>query len=189
MRIRGGIVLVPPSLISTNAGYHPVDRPITPFILSLLGGLLIVAGGVFGLVFFNYSYYPYGSTLVFAMVAITTGIVVLAGCAMLYQRPDQHVIWGVLIVVFSVMSLFSWLGGLFGGFFVGMVLGIVGGCLGIAWNPGGTFGAMPRTVRFCQGCGRYVPIGYPFCPFCGTPAPVWRPPATSPEYRPPTTPP
>ncbi len=180
--------MVPPHMASAIVGYQPADRPVTPFILSLLGGLFIIVGGLFGLLLFNYSYY-YGSNLAFVAVAVTTGIVVLAGCAMLYVRPDQHVIWGVIIVVFSVLSLFSWVGGLFGGFFIGMVLGIVGGCLAIAWSPGTTYGGMPRAVRFCTGCGRYVPIGYPFCPFCGTPAPVWRPPVSSAEQRPPMGPP
>ncbi len=180
--------MVPPSLVSANAGFHPADRPITPFILSLLGGLFIIVGGLVGLVFFPYSYF-YGTNVAFVAVAISTGIVVLAGTAMLYVRPDQHLIWGVIIVVFSVMSIFSWIGGLFGGFFIGMVFGIVGGCLAIAWNPGGTYGGASRMVRVCMGCGRYVPIGYPYCAFCGTPAPVWRPPVASPGQQPPTSPP
>ncbi len=168
--------------ISSNA-----DRPITPFILSLLGGLFIIVGGIFGLVFFNFTYY-YGSNLPYVAVAVTTGIVVLAGAFMLYVRPDQHVIWGVIIVVFSVVSIFSWLAGLFGGFFVGMILGIIGGCVAIAWTPGATFGGAPKPVRVCTGCGRYVVLGYPYCPFCGTPAPVWRPPAAPGETRPPMGP-
>lgn len=185
--------MLPPSVSPASASYPSADRPVTPFILSLLGGLLIIVAGGFGLLFFNNGYYYgssyYGSNLAFVMVAVTTGIVVLAGCAMLYLRPDQHVIWGVIVVVFSVMSIFSWVGGLFGGFFVGMVLGIIGGCLAIAWNPGGTYGGAPRTVRFCTGCGRYVAFGYPYCGFCGTPAPVWRPPMAAPEQRPPVAPP
>ncbi len=94
---------MPQPPMSANAISSNADRPITPFILSLLGGLFIIVGGVFGLVFFNFTYY-YGSNLPYVAVAVTTGIVVLAGAFMLYVRPDQHVIWGVIIVVFLLLA-------------------------------------------------------------------------------------
>jgi len=42
--------------------------------------------------------------------------------------PGKEVIGGILVLVFSVISLFFTLGGLI----IGLILGIVGGALGIA---------------------------------------------------------
>jgi hypothetical protein len=64
---------------------------------------------------------------------IVFGIVVLISSIMLYTSPKQHELWGSLIVVFSVLSVLSCMGGMG----IGLILGIVGGVLGIVWKPGG----------------------------------------------------
>ena len=51
---------------------------------------------------------------------------------MLNRKPEQHSTWGILIVLFSVLSM---LGGAMGGFGVGLVLGLIGGILAITWKP------------------------------------------------------
>jgi hypothetical protein len=51
---------------------------------------------------------------------------------MLKSKPEQHSTWGVLIVLFSVLSM---LGGAMGGFGLGLVLGLIGGILAITWKP------------------------------------------------------
>lgn len=48
----------------------------------------------------------------------------------LLGKIENYNWWGVLIPIFSILSLF---GG--GGFFIGMILGIIGGALGLAWKP------------------------------------------------------
>src|SRR5947199_10114462 len=50
---------------------------------------------------------------------------------LLYVKPQQHVVWGVLVIVFSVVSLFYTLGG----FIIGLILGLIGGILGAVWKP------------------------------------------------------
>jgi hypothetical protein len=54
-------------------------------------------------------------------------LVVIAGAILIYM-PGYEVIGGILVLVFSIVSLFFTLGGLI----IGMILGIVGGALGIA---------------------------------------------------------
>jgi hypothetical protein len=73
--------------------------------------------------------------LAFAMtiLGIVFGIVVLISSIMLYTNPKQHELWGSLIVVFSVLSVLSCMGGMG----IGLILGIVGGVLAIVWKPGG----------------------------------------------------
>ena len=49
---------------------------------------------------------------------------------MLYTNPGSRSIWGILIIVFSVLSFFG-----FGGFIIGAILGIIGGVLALRWKP------------------------------------------------------
>jgi len=49
---------------------------------------------------------------------------------MLWMKPQQHVMWGVVVLLFSLFSIITT-----GGFFIGLILGLIGGILGIAWKP------------------------------------------------------
>ncbi len=154
-----------------RASVWPIERPVVPFILCLIGGLFVLAGGAYGLVYLGtVSYYNGGAYLVFDFLGIVSGGLVLLAAAMLYAAPPNHVAWGIVAIVFSVISIFSGPGNVFGGFFVGMVLGIVGGAMAIAWRSGGELSLM--DTRTCLTCGRHVLAAYPVCPHCGTPAPA-----------------
>jgi hypothetical protein len=54
------------------------------------------------------------------------GFGTLLGALMLNSNPREHVTWGVVIIVFSVLSLV-----IGGGFVVGMILGLIGGVLAL----------------------------------------------------------
>lgn len=75
----------------------------------LVGGIVVAGLGAFGAIM---------------------GLIVIAGGAMLYLRPSQHVAWGAVVLIFSMISL---VGG--GGAIIGLILGLLGGILGIAWKP------------------------------------------------------
>ena len=64
------------------------------------------------------------------LFGLVTGTVVLASAVLLLAVPNQRTTWGVLILVFSALSLLG-----LGGFLVGAILGIVGGILALRWNP------------------------------------------------------
>jgi len=146
---------------------RPADRPVVAFVLSLIGGLFIVVGGLYGLVLTGSYYYGYSvSYVLFGVLGLVCGVGVLFGAALVYVVPRQRVAWGVVIIVLGVASLFSFTAGMFGGFFIGMVLAILGGSLAIAWRPSGTIGF--EDYRTCLACGRHVRAEFPVCPYCGT---------------------
>jgi len=61
---------------------------------------------------------------------------VIISAVMLIQRPQEHSTWGILIVIFSVLSIFGAMGGLD----VGLILGLIGGVLALTWHPTRTQG-------------------------------------------------
>ncbi len=125
--------------------------PKTASIIALVGGMIIVLGGV---IFVGVSAYviPHmnfsnltvpqgfdranlprlvaGIVGVMGAVGIVCGSVVLLSATMLLAKLGQRRIWGILILVFSVLSFIG-----LGGFVVGAVLGIVGGILTLRWKP------------------------------------------------------
>ncbi len=173
------------------------ERVATPFILSMLGGLFVVAGTVMGFVYLpSYTTYPYGYIPTYYVPFLVTsgicGILILFGAYMLYLKPELHVAWGSMILVLSVASVFSVVTGyyaLFGA--IGVIFGLLGGALAIALRSGGMMATMPaNAVRMCPACGRYVPAMFPYCTYCGTPAPTLRPGAqAAPPGSPPAHPP
>jgi hypothetical protein len=160
-------------------------RPVGGFILSLLGGIFILLGTIMGVAFaptcgYLYCYIP-PYYYPFLLASAVCGVAVLIAGGLVYRHPDQHVVWGVVVLVLAATSAVGVITGYFAIFgAAGLVLGIVGGAITISWRPGGAGGALPAgAVRLCPACGRFVPLVHPFCPLCGAPAPSLRgPPAT-----------
>jgi len=67
---------------------------------------------------------------VFPLIGIASGVLVIVGSLMLQSSPDKKEVWGTIILVFSVTSVFG-----LGGFFIGALLGIIGGILALIWKP------------------------------------------------------
>jgi len=65
------------------------------------------------------------------IVGIILGIMMIVAAIMLYANPKQHELWGALIIVFSVASVISCMGGMG----IGLILGIIGGILAVLWRP------------------------------------------------------
>jgi len=133
------------------------EKPTAPFALSLVGAVLIVInGGVMAaLGEFLDIFFP-GAALLYAAVGISLGAVGLLAALMLYVRPQQCLVWSIVVLVVSALSLIVG-----GGFFIGFILGLMGGILGVVWKP-----SEPMT-RTCMRCGRQVPLEYYICPYCG----------------------
>ena len=132
------------------------ERPVAPFILSLIGGVFILLGAVVMSMFAFGAINMMGMTgmmdmmggtmtgmyggmgmgmmmgfaPVLAIVGFASGILVILGSFMLYSRPAESQLWGAIILAFSLVSI---LGGM-GGFIVGLVLGVVGGTLALTWK-------------------------------------------------------
>ncbi len=71
--------------------------------------------------------FGYGFMQVFWITALISGIIVIIGAVMLNARPAEHLAWGTIVLVFSLISFTG-----MGGFFVGALLGIIGGALAIS---------------------------------------------------------
>ncbi len=130
------------------------EKPVVPFILGLLGGVLILLGA------FVMSMFAFGTgnmmgmmgmgmmsgttagssgvmammmgySFAFAIVGLASGAHVILGSVMLYNRPSESQIWSAVILAFSLLSIL----GSMGGFMVGLVMGVLGGTFGLVWKP------------------------------------------------------
>jgi hypothetical protein len=144
-------------------------------VLAIIGGVFILLGGLFELavasVISAFTFGVVGGSLVaFGALGTVLGILIIVLAALLYVNTEHHTIFGVLILVFSVISLTSFLGG----FVLGFILALIGGILAITWKPtpAPVYYAAPAPVqRMCPKCGRAVDPTTKFCPHCGNALP------------------
>ena len=125
-----------------------------PFVLSLIGGLIVLIfslvnsvwfgsaapywggfGGWMGGMMGNYHGFmgdyasSYGFMAGISIVGVISGIIVVISAVMLRVHPGEHLIWGTVIIVFSAISFLG-----MGGFFIGAILGIIGGALALSYK-------------------------------------------------------
>jgi len=117
---------------TTTTGYRTrTGYSSAPFWLSVIGGLIIliegiliaVAGPVLLMGFIDLGL----GALIFGLVVIVHGIIIMWAAYSLRSNPARHVMYGAIIVIFSVLALV--LAG--GGFVIGSILGIIGGAWAI----------------------------------------------------------
>src|SRR2546426_342960 len=128
------------------------EKPTAAFVLSLIGGIFILLGAIVVMALAS----VIGSLMLigggdpnlaylYGAVGLIFAILVLVGAVMLWMKPQQHVMWGVVVLLFSLFSIITT-----GGFFIGLILGLIGGILGVALKPpapvapGITRPALPR---------------------------------------------
>jgi hypothetical protein len=70
--------------------------------------------------------YPRWLTAVVASISVLAGGVVMSASYKMYKEP-RNKLWGFLIVIGSLVSLFN-----IGGFGVGGILGLIGGVMGLS---------------------------------------------------------
>ena len=132
--------------MNTNKGSKNTNA--TAVILSLIGGALMLLNG--GMSFMMLTYFgadfgfmwgmmggymgmmgslgfPFGSFLGLMIVGLVCGIIVIIGALMLSSRPVERRSWGVVILIFSVISFLG-----MGGFYIGAILGVAGGALALS---------------------------------------------------------
>lgn len=122
------------------------------YIVSLVGGLIISVFSIVNVLWYSYgapnfggygsfisglmdSYHnfmgSYGSSYGFlagiSLVAVICGVVVVMSAIMLRVHPEEHTVWAIVIIAFSIVSFVG-----MGGFFIGAILGIVGGLFVLA---------------------------------------------------------
>lgn len=113
---------------------YSVPRPVASFVFSLIAGIIILlVGFIIALAGAVVTLHIGGIGGIFGTFGVLWGIIIIISAIMIYNRPQQHALWGTLVLVFSLISIF----GSLGGFFIGLILGLVGGVLGIIWSPDG----------------------------------------------------
>jgi hypothetical protein len=70
---------------------------------------------------------PFSIMTGLSLIGLISGIFVIVGAIMLYARPLESTLWGVVILVFSLLSLAG-----AGGFLIGTILGIIGAVLAMS---------------------------------------------------------
>ena len=65
-----------------------------------------------------------------SIIGLFAGVMMIVGAIMIRTRIQDHFIWGVLILIFALVSFVD-----MGGYFVGAILGIVGAALALSYSP------------------------------------------------------
>ena len=111
------------------------------FALSLAGGILIIVGSIVSLLFLGNLQSSMhdrmggmmGSMMIgmmsgwFLSLPVVAGILVVIGAILLRARRLQTTLWGIIIVVFSIVGFTG-----MGLSFLGSILGIIGGALALS---------------------------------------------------------
>ncbi|MEN2975213.1 MAG: hypothetical protein ABDH32_06530 [Candidatus Caldarchaeales archaeon] len=117
------------------------ERPTAAFILSLIGGILIILGsivialfaGIFGGVMMLIPFLGgLGALIIIAgILGLIFGIMVLIGAILINSDEPSRVRAGsIIVLVFSILSLSTG-----GGFIIGFILALIGSILGLVWKP------------------------------------------------------
>ncbi|MEM0254322.1 MAG: hypothetical protein QXR17_03475 [Candidatus Bathyarchaeia archaeon] len=120
-----------------------VEKPTAAFALSLIAGILILLGGIFGAILGTIGGAMVGAIpgfgwlggliVALGLLGLIFGILVIVGAVMINSGEQGKVKTGsIIVLIFSILSLFA--GGT-GGFVIGFILGLVGSILGLTWKP------------------------------------------------------
>jgi uncharacterized protein DUF6114 len=120
------------------------EKPTAAFVLSLIGGIFILLGALLWISIgsfigaLGFGNFGLGPTLLGA-VGVIFALIIIIGGVMMYMKPQQHVMWGVIVLVLTIVSVpFSFLG-----LIIGFILGLIGGILGIVFKP-----SMPMAAPY-----------------------------------------
>ncbi len=138
------------------------EKPETPFVMSLIGGIFILVDGALGFMFsVRYERWPMwiwdfpGDEYVLGPIGILMGILIILSATLAYKQVKKISIWAAVIIVASLVSFFT----ILGGYVVGFVFGLIGGVLFLVWEP--------SEKKTCMRCGRIIRLDSIFCPYCG----------------------
>ena len=112
-------------------------RPIVSSVFCLVSGVVVVLLSLM-IPFNRFLFLP----------SMISGIIVLIGGVMLYEKPTSHSLWSSLVIVVAVADLLGVLYFLYSPVAqallptlvasVGPLLALIGGVIGLAWKPIGT---------------------------------------------------
>jgi len=104
------------------------EIPTAAFVLSLLGGIFVLLGGlIWAAVGTFLAFFTGLGWLLYLFVVF--GIIIIVGAAMIRSTPSSAKSWGIVILILGILSLFGVVTA-FGG-----ILSIIGGALALSWKP------------------------------------------------------
>ena len=112
-----------------------VEKARTTYTLALIAGILIAAGSLLRVFFipaWTFPMMPMGGMMGMwwwpfpSILGLISGLMVIIGGMMLYNRPEERIGWGVLILLFSILGL---TGGIIA--IIGAIMGIVAGIMAL----------------------------------------------------------
>jgi hypothetical protein len=141
------------------------EKPTAAYILSLIGGILGLIGGVLFLFLIVFAVsVPAGGIpfvgalfLGFGSWSIICAALVIFAATRLNDEPWEHTKWGIIILVFSIVGVWT-------------LLGFIGGILALIYKPESAVPPPPIVqvvTRVCPKCGRVLKEDVKFCPYCG----------------------
>lgn len=111
------------------------EKPTAAFILSLIGGIFILIGGlVIAAVGAIVLFVPVAGAAITAIgiFGLVCGLLTILGAIWINSGEKNKVRNGaILVLIFSILSWF----GAAGGFIIGFLLGLIGSILALTWNP------------------------------------------------------
>jgi hypothetical protein len=120
------------------------DKPTAAFVLSLIGGIFILIGGLVTIAvgsFIGGLGFGFGGAAIaaFGAVGLICGLLTILGAVWINSGEQGKVRNGsIMVLIFSILSLIF---AATGGFFIGFLLGLIGAILGLTWKP-----SMPETT-------------------------------------------
>jgi len=120
------------------------EKPTAAFVLSLIGGIFILLGTFFYIFLFYYTVtitqfvgnkgdsYASLTLVVIGITGLTSSILVIVGANMINSGEVEKVRkGGILVLIFSIISLIP----SYGGLIIGFILSLIGGILALTWKP------------------------------------------------------
>jgi hypothetical protein len=120
------------------------EKPTAAFVLSLIGGIFILLGTFFYIFLFYYAVtitqfvgnkgdsYASLTLVVIGITGLTSSILVIVGANMINSGEVGKVRkGGILVLIFSIISLIP----SYGGLVIGFILSLIGGILALTWKP------------------------------------------------------
>lgn len=117
----------------------PPKKATAGFAISLIAGIIVLINALFVLALTSYississaigipgiSGAVGAALALYGAIGLIFSIIVIIGAILIYM-PGREVAGGVLVLIFSILSII-----IGGGFIIGLILGIIGGALGIA---------------------------------------------------------
>ena len=105
------------------------ERPTTAFIVSLLGGIFVLFGGlIWAAVGTIVAFFTFGFGFLL-YVFLLFGIIIIAGSVAFNSNPRTAQTWGIVILILGIFSLIGVITAL------GGIVSIVGGALALSWHP------------------------------------------------------